>query len=97
MALGGKRPGAGRPRGAKDKATREAGGELAKLARTHTATALGALVHVATNGESEAARVSAASAILDRGYGKPPQPHDGDGQGGPIKLEVITGVPERNG
>jgi len=33
-----------------------------------------------------AARVSAASAILDRGWGKPAQPVDGDGEGGAIQL-----------
>jgi hypothetical protein len=35
--------------------------------------ALDVLVDVAENGSSEAARVSAANAILDRGYGRPIQ------------------------
>jgi hypothetical protein len=36
------------------------------------------------------ARVAAASAILDRGYGKPPQAveHSGDG----VVLQVVTGI-----
>ena len=33
-----------------------------------------------------AARVSAANSILDRGWGKPAQPVDGDGEGGAIEL-----------
>ena len=37
-----------------------------------------------------AARVSAAQALLDRGWGKAAQPVDGDGQGGPIKAEITT-------
>ena len=58
-----------------------------------------ALVKVATDGESEAARVSAAIAILDRGYGKPRQSLEHAGvEGGAIHLEVVnyaidTGVP----
>lgn len=69
---GGKRPGAGRPKGAKDTATREMGGTIADLARAHTSIAVSALVQVATGSDSDAAKVSAANAILDRGYGKPP-------------------------
>jgi len=68
---GGKRPGAGRPKGAKDKLTRDAGATLSELARQHTGAALETLVQIAQTGESEAARVSAANALLDRGYGKP--------------------------
>jgi len=77
---GGKRPGAGRPKGAKDRATAEQGATIAELARGHSQTALQALVDIAMNGESEAARVSAANALLDRGFGKAPQAieHSGD-------------------
>ncbi|MGY2052401.1 DUF5681 domain-containing protein [Methylobacterium sp. JK268] len=62
------------------------------LAREHTETAIAVLVEIATEGESEAARVSAASAILDRGYGKPTQPVDGDGEGGPVSLTGLQVV-----
>lgn len=62
----------------------KASAKVRDLARAHTETALEALVQIATAGESEAARVAAANAILDRGYGKPSQPIDGDGEGGPI-------------
>ena len=34
-----------------------------------------------------AARVAASTALLDRGWGKPAQPHDGDGEGGAIQHE----------
>jgi len=49
---------------------------------------------IARVGKSEAARVAAAQALLDRGYGKPKQVHqhgggaDGDG---PIVVRVIYG------
>lgn len=88
---GGKRPGAGRPKGAKDRLTREAGATLSDLARQHTAAALQTLVDIAKDGESEAARVSAANALLDRGYGKPPQAFEHTGKdGGPIQTEDLT-------
>jgi hypothetical protein len=76
---GGKRPGAGRPKGSRDIATVEQGATIAELARAHTDVALQALVKIATSGESESARVAAANAILDRGYGKPTQPVDHNG------------------
>ena len=70
---GGKRTGAGRPSGRRNKATVEQKLTLEELARTHTDAALAVLVEVAQDGQSEAARVSAANSILDRGYGKPRQ------------------------
>ncbi len=70
---GGKRPGAGRPTGTPNRATVEQKATLEELARAHTEVALRTLVQVATKSESDAARVSAASALLDRGYGKPRQ------------------------
>ena len=48
--------------------------EVQELAREHTATAINTLVEIATDkSKSAAARVSAATAILDRGYGRPTQ------------------------
>jgi hypothetical protein len=88
---GGKRTGAGRPKGAKDVATRKQGGTIAELARGHTKAALDALVTIAKSGESEGARVSAATAILDRGYGKPTQAHEHSGRdGGPIEYRSMS-------
>ena len=62
--------------------------EIKSLARSHTEAALKCLVGVMNQDEAPpAARVQAANSLLDRGWGKPSQPHDGDGQGGPI---VVT-------
>jgi len=50
------------------------GRTLTDLARDHTAKAVDALVKVLDNAEaSDAAKVSAATAILDRGWGRPKQ------------------------
>lgn len=46
--------------------------DLKLAARAHTAVALQTLVEVCKSG-GDSARVSAASALLDRGYGKPTQ------------------------
>ena len=73
MARGGKRPGAGRKKGSLAKATIKQGGSLSKLAQRHTEEAIATLVAIMKGGESERARVQAASAILDRGYGRAPQ------------------------
>ena len=74
---GGKRPGAGRPPGSRNKATlaREAGAKtLTDLARERTEFALDALADVAGDANATAsARVSAAIALLDRAWGRPPQ------------------------
>ena len=93
MARGGKRVGAGRPKGSVTKSTAQARGQISEIARKHTKVAMGVLVAVAQSSESDAARVTAAIAILDRGYGKPPQALTGDG-GGAIKHEVVvaTGI-----
>jgi hypothetical protein len=45
--------------------------EVTELARQHAPDALAALVEIATRGKSESARVAAATALLDRGYGRP--------------------------
>jgi len=47
--------------------------EITALARAHTAEAINTLVEICQKGSSEAARVAAANALLDRGYGRPPQ------------------------
>ncbi len=83
MARGGKREGAGRPKGAVNVRT----ATLRELARAHTDEAIGALVTVLRQSESDAAIVSAANALLDRGYGKPSQVVSGDEEGGPIRTE----------
>ena len=52
--------------------------KIQELARGHGPTALDVLVKIATEGQSEGARVSAAIALLDRGYGRPPQLNTND-------------------
>lgn len=67
---GGKRAGAGRKVGAVSKVKRD----LAEMAKDHAEAALGTLAKIMKDeGQPGAARVSAANALLDRGYGKPVQ------------------------
>lgn len=92
---GGKRPGAGRPKGARSRATREQKATLQELARAHTETALKVLVQVAKESESDSARVAAANALLDRGYGRPSQAleHSGKVDTGPgyvFRIETVS-------
>ena len=66
---GGKRPGAGRPEGAKNKVSVE----LGEAAREFTPLALQTLADICKNGTTEQARIMAATALLDRGHGRPKQ------------------------
>lgn len=51
--------------------------DVAALARLHTSVAVRTLVEIMTNKRAPcSARVQAANAILDRGYGRPPQSLD---------------------
>jgi hypothetical protein len=60
--------------------------EIRSLARTHTRTAINALVGVMkAKDATHAARVSAATAILDRGWGRPPQALE-NGDNGALEL-----------
>jgi hypothetical protein len=61
--------------------------EIRSLARSHTRTAVNVLVGVMRcKDATPAARVSAANAILDRGWGKATQPLENGDDGG---LELI--------
>jgi hypothetical protein len=61
--------------------------EIRSLARSHTRTALNVLVGIMRSKDATAAaRVSAANAILDRGWGKAPQAIENGDDG---TLEVI--------
>ncbi|WP_454762360.1 hypothetical protein, partial [Caulobacter segnis] len=64
----------GRTKGTPNKAT----ADVKAAAQAFTTDALEALVHIMKAGESEAARVAAANAILDRGHGKARQSMDID-------------------
>ena len=73
--------------------------EIRSLARAHTEEAVNCLVGVMRNSTSEPAKVTAANSLLDRGWGKPVQPVDGDGDGGAIELihrieRVIVSPPD---
>jgi hypothetical protein len=47
--------------------------EIAEMAKEFAPLALATLAEIAQSGESESARVSASSALLDRAYGRAPQ------------------------
>ena len=49
------------------------GASLATLAQPYALVALVELVRIMTRSPSDAARVAAAKALLDRGFGKPPR------------------------
>jgi hypothetical protein len=60
--------------------------EIRSLARSHTRSALNVLLGVMRSKDATAAaRVSAANAILDRGWGKAPQAVEKGGDG-PLEL-----------
>ena len=69
----------GRQKGTPNKAT----ADVKELAGRYSDKAMEMLAAIATEGESEAARVSACKEILDRAYGKAQQhvKHEGSGEG----------------
>ena len=52
--------------------------DVRELAREHTPAAVVKLAHIMEKGKSEQACIAAASALLDRGWGRPTQPIAGD-------------------
>jgi hypothetical protein len=70
--------------------------EIRSLARSHTRTALNVLVGVMRSNEATpAARVAAANAILDRGWGKAPQAiENGNGAALVHRIERLIVRPE---
>lgn len=90
MPRGGKRTGAGRPKGAANKAT----ADIREAAQEYTELALQVLVEVAQTGDSASARVSAANAILDRAYGKPKQALIGGDEDDPA-IKTVTRIERR--
>jgi hypothetical protein len=60
--------------------------DIRSIARSHTQSAVNVLVGIMQREDvAVAARVSAANALLDRGWGKAPQPIEG-GDGGPLQV-----------
>ena len=87
---GGPRPGSGRKSGLLDKAKQD----IISAAKDLAPSALKTLESIHGNiNEAAGARVSAAIAILDRGYGKPSQSLEHTGQGGgDIKHDVVIRI-----
>lgn len=65
--------------------------EVRDLARKHGAKAIKRLVEL-MDGDNPRVAVAAAVALLDRGYGKPPQAITGK-DGGPLAVEMTGGRP----
>lgn len=88
---GGKRQGAGRKPGKVGQAKRQ----LMDMAKDHAEAALKTLADIAEDNEApHSARVSAATAILDRAYGRPPQSMTvGNPDGSAFAPSVIQIVP----
>lgn len=71
---------------------KEDDGGLRDVARAHTKVAIATLVEIMKNKKvPAAARVHAACAILDRGYGKPVQSTELSGPGGkPLEVSDVS-------
>lgn len=81
----------GRKAGTPNKTTVQAKARISDLAKRYAPAALRVLNEIATSEKaSDAARVSAANSILDRAYGKSPQPISGDGDSGPVKVIIAA-------
>ena len=59
--------------------------DLKSLARSYTKASVQTLGGICATSNSDSARVAAATALLDRGWGKPAQPHTGE-DGGAIEI-----------
>jgi hypothetical protein len=64
-------------------------GHVKDLARAQTESAINTLIEIASGVEHPSpARVAAATALLDRGWGKPTQMIGGDAEAGPVQTVV---------
>ena len=73
--------------------------EIRSLARSHTEIAIKVLAGIAKDGTNDAVRVAAACALLDRGWGKPPQAHTGPDGDGAIQVTIrhlVEGLPDEH-
>lgn len=64
--------------------------EMVTLARGYSGLAIGTLVEICTASDSPAARVSAATALLDRGWGRPMQPNEHSGIDGAPLMPTLS-------
>ena len=88
---GGKREGAGRPAGSKNRSTPDQNERITELAKTHCELALQVLADVALKGKTDSARVSAANALLDKAYGRPcVHPNIEDANFTPQVIELVA-------
>jgi hypothetical protein len=72
--------------------------DLRALAQTHTKGALNTLVAIMKNKKAPAAaRVNAACAVLDRGYGRPPQQVDISNKDGSLSQAWLAAMREIDG
>lgn len=79
----------GERRGGRQKGVpNKVGRDVRDLARQYTAEAIRTLATIMKNGESEQARAMAADKLLDRGWGKAPQAHTGEGGEGPVQAHL---------
>jgi hypothetical protein len=89
MPVGGRREGAGRPKGSLNKAT----ADIKAAAAVYSEGALETLAKIMKNEEAPApARVAAANAILDRAHGKPRQQVDVDAEVSATVNEIVRRV-----
>lgn len=67
--------------------------DIRSLARSHTKSAIKVLAGIMNQGDcAPGARVSAAEALLDRGWGKSTQVVAGDPDGAPILHKIIREI-----
>ena len=92
---GGARPGAGRPKGSRNEATKAQQATISDLAKALAPQALQALKDVMLNGASEGARVAAANSILDRAYGRVQvqEPDDTDAEARSLTIKMTSAAP----
>jgi hypothetical protein len=67
------------------------------LARAYTHTAINRLVGLCTQAKSEAVQCQAAIALLERGWGKPPQSHIGEDGEGDIRVTIRHIIEDERG
>lgn len=71
--------------------------DVKEAARAHTQKAIETLVNVLDFGDSSAAKVRAAEALLNRGWGTPTQSISVDPESAPVRFVFEWSKPESNG
>jgi hypothetical protein len=93
--IGGKMPGAGRPKGSKNKSTIE----IKTIAQKHSKKAIDKLVELMNSKDiSPQTQLAAATSLLDRAHGKPSQAvtNDDGTKLFPERIEIVTVSPKDN-